>query len=584
MNTKALITLIAACLALCVPALPAQAQSAEAEVSRTRAYVGDEVLYTVAVSDARPSTQPDIDFPSSVRAAFAGTSTQSYTTTEFVNGQRQLVNQNNLLFQYRLTVLEPGPVEIPAATVTLPDGSTLTTSAVRFDALLPQPATDFELELDLDRPDLFLGETVTATIVWTIASDVSSFTFDPSAFPDSVDVAPAKPDGTRGSMVQFDFRGQRAFGIAEQVFVSGGQQRTRFAFPVQITPRKPGPLTLGPLRVVFERSDPRQGRVRAYTESQPVQINVRALPTQGKPAGFTGVIGAYTASASATPTTVNVGDPITLRFEIKGDEPMVGADTPPDLANLAPSFRVAPEGWTREPSDRSGRRSFTTTIRALSAEVTEIPPIAVDTFDPERAEYVRLTTDPIPLTVRSVREATIADAVIAPGSHPGEATANRPELSPSSTAFWAAPTPEQVARARPFDLVATLSHPATVALLTSAPLSIVLGAGITAAHRRRQRPGARVEHALRRAEHVAIRSGPAPGARAATAAALNCEPHAVTLADVDALPAHPGVVRTLREALAPDELGVGQPPTPGDTRLAIRALRRELRRHGRHDP
>ena len=52
--------------------------------------------------------------------------------------------------------------------------------------------------------------------------------------------------------------------------------------------------------------------------SQPLKLTVLPLPEEGKPSGFYGLVGQYTISASATPTKVNVGDPITLTVKVGG--------------------------------------------------------------------------------------------------------------------------------------------------------------------------------------------------------------------------------------------------------------------------
>src|SRR5690606_8592026 len=99
--------------------------------------------------------------------------------------------------------------------------------------------------------------------------------------------------------------------------------------------------------------------------------------------------------------------------------------------------------------------------------------------------------------------------------------------------------------------------------------------------RRRSRPRVARDRALRRAERPVVRVGPAAGVRAACGAVLGCEPDAVTGADAERLPAHPGVVRTVRATLEAEEAPGHARASPNDARLAIRTLRREVRRTDR---
>ena len=551
-----------------------------AELSRTRAYVGDEIVYQVVVRGGRPDGRPSVSFPSSVRASDAGQSESSRQYLEVVDGRTVRVSESSIVYQYRVTALEPGPVEIPAAIVSLPDGRRLRTEPVRFEALLPRLADGFELRVETDRRRVYLGETVTVAVVWTITDRVGNFDFDTSVFDRTLRIEPAPGPSGGQELTEFRFRGQRAVGASERVFASGGRQAVRFVFRMRVTPTEPGMREIGPLRVVFDRETAaRGGRERVYAESDVLTLDVRPLPTEGRPDAFSGLIGRYELRTLASPTTVNVGDPITLRAELRGPEPMVGADTLPALERTPgfEGFRVASEGWREEQPRTPGRRVFTTTVRALSDEVRVIPPVVVHAFDPESERYTAVPSDPIQIEVRAVREATLADAVVAPG---GSAAGGRGTIGPADPAFWAAPSMAEVGSAGGLRVAEAFRNPVVIGALGSGPLALIGAWAFVAVSRRRSSPEAERDRALRRAEHLVVRAGPAAGARAACAAVLGCEPDAVSASDADRLGAHPGVVRTLREAIEPAERpdGDGGGPDAAGTRLAVRTLRRAVRK------
>jgi len=116
--------------------------------------------------------------------------------------------------------------------------------------------------------------------------------------------------------------------------------------------------------------------------SNALDLVVRQLPEQGKPPGFSGHVGSYQISATASPVQVNVGDPITLTVNLSGPAFLQGVDLPPlqQQPELAKNFRLPAE---RSPGKIQGNSvQFTQTIRAARAEVAQIPSIELPYFDP----------------------------------------------------------------------------------------------------------------------------------------------------------------------------------------------------------
>src|SRR5690606_9387310 len=96
---------------------------------------------------------------------------------------------------------------------------------------------------------------------------------------------------------------------------------------------------------------------RVVIASDPVTLEVRPLPAEGRPAGFNGLVGRYDLSVTADRERASVGDPIGLSLRIRGPEPMSGA-APPSLEapHLTGDFRVDSEGWRREGATTGERR------------------------------------------------------------------------------------------------------------------------------------------------------------------------------------------------------------------------------------
>jgi hypothetical protein len=112
---------------------------------------------------------------------------------------------------------------------------------------------------------------------------------------------------------------------------------------------------------------------------------------------------------SAEPTKVNVGDPITLTISIGGNRFLKPVQWPDleSIGQLAANFKIPLQ--KSSPVLKGGYKVFTQTIRANNDKLTEIPPIPLSFFDPDKGDYVTITSAPIPLDVSPTKILTGAD-------------------------------------------------------------------------------------------------------------------------------------------------------------------------------
>jgi hypothetical protein len=162
-------------------------------------------------------------------------------------------------------------------------------------------------------------------------------------------------------------------------------------------PAVTGPLTVGPATLTvpggFFLHD-------TALMSEPVTVNVLPLPGRA-PAGFNGAVGRFTIEAVANADESRVNEPITLIVTLRGEGNIDALPEPvwPDI----PGWRSF-EGDTTAVSNVSrGRLSGTRTFDRLlvpgePGDFT-IPPIEYVHFDPEAAEYVTVSTEPVAVTV-----------------------------------------------------------------------------------------------------------------------------------------------------------------------------------------
>ena len=134
-------------------------------------------------------------------------------------------------------------------------------------------------------------------------------------------------------------------------------------------------------------------------KSEPVALEVKPLPPNA-PLSFSGAIGNFTMSMDANPKTVQVGDPVTVTTTIsgRGNFDRVNAPVVEDE-----------RGWHKYPPSSkfkqddevglSGTKTFEMVLSPNEKKQT-LPLLAFSYFDPVKAQYVTVRSEPIPIDVQ----------------------------------------------------------------------------------------------------------------------------------------------------------------------------------------
>jgi hypothetical protein len=171
------------------------------------------------------------------------------------------------------------------------------------------------------------------------------------------------------------------------------------------------------------------GGVEAKTASlatKPTTVKVLPLPAEGRPESFSGAVGRFELEAEADPRQVLAGDPVTLRFTLRGSgnldrlQPPRLADSP-SWKTYPPSLRPPPTG---QPAD-AARRTFEQAVIPLDASVAAVPSVPWSYFDPEARRYVTLAAPSIPLKVQPPAAAAAPNPAPIPAAAPGPSDEER---------------------------------------------------------------------------------------------------------------------------------------------------------------
>jgi len=139
----------------------------------------------------------------------------------------------------------------------------------------------------------------------------------------------------------------------------------------------------------------------------PIQLVVKPLPEQGKPAGFQGAVGSFRLSAVIDKDKVKQNEPVMLKMTIEG-EGNIETLTRPKLPELT--------GFKTYDSDTSsklfqaanvigGTKSFEVVFIPKEEGSAFIPPLEFSYFDPRQEKYVTLKTPNFPIQVEHSEQA-----------------------------------------------------------------------------------------------------------------------------------------------------------------------------------
>ncbi len=421
--------------------------TARALVEKNRVFLGEPFLLQIRVDGSDSPAKPDLGGLSDFTVEDLGGQQNSSQSVTIINGRVNRVIQHGYIFSYRLTAKKTGLLKIPAIAVSA-GGRTALTQPLTIQVTAPAETKDFKLRVSLSEQKAYVGQPVLMTVTWYIGKNVRDFSFTVPVLTDrrfQVADLPARFDPNQDLRIPI--------GNAQVVARKGheeldGRQYLTVRFRKVLIPKQAGSFTLPRATVAGKALEGyRRGQRRSLFDDffddnffndqffrdnffnndlfgfgrQPVYesfvvpsnrpaLRVLELPAAGRPPGFSGLVGRFRITASATPTKVTVGDPITLTLRVSGPAYLGNVDLPPlaDQPALAQDFKIPAE---RAAGVIEGNaKKFTQTIRARHAGVREIPPIALSYFDPKTGSYQIARTKPIPLTVKGTRVLRASDA------------------------------------------------------------------------------------------------------------------------------------------------------------------------------
>lgn len=456
-------------------------------------YPGEPFQYQIIIDGYDKPGAADVSPLADFSPRDAGGQNVSQVSISIVNGRRTDNSVKRYIMAYQLTAGRPGRFRLPPVNVQV-NGRAFATNAVDIEVLKPATSTSLDLEIALSASRCYVGQPITLSARWYvstgIADRIADYNFNIPILRDEnsfiFESAPSR--GADDSALRVELPSGPA--VARQTRARHNDDDCILVqFDVILIPRRPGRVNLPAAGVTAKIDVSRQrrsrnpfdlGRRREYqrflANAEAITLDVAPLPTADRPDDFNGLVGRYHISAAATPTEVNVGDPITLTVTIAGD--LLKMVTAPDLASVgafAENFKIPSE--QASPKMTLAGKIYTQTIRAKNEQIAAIPPIPLSYFDVDKDAYVTVHSDPIPLQVSPTRIVTADQAV---GGASAPRSSRLKQIKTGLAANYERPDLiENVA----FSPVAALSQPSYLTTVVAPPLLLILAAFVRLSRR-----------------------------------------------------------------------------------------------------
>jgi hypothetical protein len=385
--------------ALCLGDVRLDAATFTASLDRDTIALGESATLTLTFEGGSPKSIPEPEVPH-LRINYTGHSEQF--SSDF-SGH----NTSSVIHQFVLTPTQIGDYTIPALQAEA-GGQMLTSQPLKLTVTSPNsppPAAVNSgsevafMRLTLPEREVYPGEVLAARLDIYLRDDVQNFG-------------------------NFQFTGTPANGFTVGKMVQDSRQRVQIGnriytdvpLSLALTTVKTGPVSVGPFTagavVVLPSNQGRdsfpfgmfgggeQKQVTFATDT--LNVESLPLPAEGVPSNFNGAVGDYTMNVTAGPTTVAVGDPITVRVQISGHGALDALTLPDqpawrDFKAYPPTSKVA----TSDQLGLQGTKTFEQIVTPQNTDVHELPAFSFSFFDPGAKTYRTLTQPPVKLAVHS---------------------------------------------------------------------------------------------------------------------------------------------------------------------------------------
>lgn len=389
----------------------AEEVSFEAALDANKVAMGAAVQLTLTVRGTQDVNAPAMPSIDGIETKYLGPSTQ----IKVINGEYSSAKA----FTYMLIPLKAGHYVLPSFSVDV-KGRSFQTNALSLDVLAadsdPKSGGSADekavtgrqkLEVVLPVANSYVNEEIPLTVrLFVNETPIQDITF-PQINQDGFLLSEFSRPKQYQQMVD-----GRLFDVVE--------------FNTRLTPTRPGQIRVGPVVVTGNmlvknsvRRNPFGGSMdddffvgffNSYQKkpiaitADPVALNVKDLPREGRPDDFSGGVGKFKFDVTPSPLKVRVGDPVTVKMLITGTGDLKTVKMP-----LVQSAQF--KAYDPQIKEFDDQKLCEQVLVPLEENVKEIPAVSFSYFDTAEGRYVTVRRGPFPLEVSPVEKGQEFQAV-----------------------------------------------------------------------------------------------------------------------------------------------------------------------------
>jgi hypothetical protein len=382
-------------------AVAAGAASLTAALDRDTIALGEQATLSLTIEGGQSKNVPTPHVPG---LQFSQTGTSQ--NVSFINGAMS----STFTVTFSVTPRQSGEYTIPSLTADV-NGQQFSTTPLKLvvtKAGAPSAAAVNSgnevafLKFTFPKSKVYAGESAVGRLELYLRDDVQNF--------GNFQLTGSPTDGfSSGKTIEPQKNQWRRVQVGNHVY-------TVIPLAIPLTAIRTGELTLGPftanvvvvLPAQEQGGDPffrffNQGEQKQVAlASDPVTVESLPLPDENRPANFAGAVGDFTMTATAGPTNVTAGDPITVRVQISGRGALDAVTLPAQEAwNNFKTYPPTAKLETSDPYGFQGTKTFEQIVSPQSSDVHELPPLAFSFFNPADGQYHTLTQPAVPLVVHA---------------------------------------------------------------------------------------------------------------------------------------------------------------------------------------
>ncbi|MCX7394605.1 MAG: BatD family protein [Planctomycetales bacterium] len=411
------------------------------ETDATEIYEGESVLYRVTLNHVDNPSPPSLDGFDEFQIGVLAEQTLDSQQITIINGTRHETVRRGRQYNYRLTPRRSGELTIPSPSAKVAN-EVLRGKEVRMLVVAAEVQDVVVMQHAVDRTTVYPTQPFTLTLSIFVKGLPAEFRqrdpltiqpkppvlslpwLDDDQIPTGIQAEKTWREileslvSRRGAGFQLNnIGGASAFSLFEQETIRFHPQPTKvtrkdrggqdveyweYQFRRTLIPQKQGTFEFGPVTLkgtfatAIETGTLKGEKI--YAVEKKIEVTVKDVPLQGRPDSFCGAIGTFGLRSELSPTSSRVGDPMTLTLLLTGRGTVAEAK-PPDIAAVAGipgAFRT----YEATEEIRAETHIFTYGLRPLAPGITEFPSISMSYFNVDRDQYVTVSTDPIPVSIR----------------------------------------------------------------------------------------------------------------------------------------------------------------------------------------